>query len=208
MTKLVWDKLISRSFETGVDRGVLYPLPTNTGITWNGLIHVDESPVVAGNSDYYIDSFKYTTGKTVESYSGILEAITYPDEFVEGLFFNLCYRTMINDSDYFLHILYNLRASLPEKVYQTIGSSNTPAVFTWNLDAIPVDIPRLKPTPYVLIDSRTTSKSLILEIEKIIYGTATTEPRLPYPPELIDIFKAWVSGYGHGPYGHGAYGGN
>ena len=45
---LVWDKVGERLFETGVDRGVLY-VPNaagvyDTGVAWNGLTTVTESP--------------------------------------------------------------------------------------------------------------------------------------------------------------------
>ena len=48
MTKLLWDQVGEREYETGVDRGVLY-LPDgsgqyNDGFAWNGLVTVTESP--------------------------------------------------------------------------------------------------------------------------------------------------------------------
>ena len=47
MTRLVWDTVGERFYETGVDRGVLY-LPTagayTVGHAWNGLTAVTESP--------------------------------------------------------------------------------------------------------------------------------------------------------------------
>lgn len=48
MAKIVWDKTGERRYETGVDHGVLYtPDNTgayNTGVAWNGLVSVTESP--------------------------------------------------------------------------------------------------------------------------------------------------------------------
>ena len=213
MTKLVWDKVLERPFETGVDRGVLYYGEAGSddvppGVAWNGLIRVVETPVVTGTPDYYMDGIKYQRGQTVESFSGVLEAYTYPDEFVEGLLFGLSYRTTVGLYDYKIHLYYDLRASLPEQNYQTIGSSNDPLTFTWNLASIPVNIRKLKPVSTVVIDSRKTPKTLMAELEEILYGTDTTPPRIPYPAELLNMFDVWVAGYGHGPYGHNAYGGN
>ena len=41
MSKLIWDKVGERLYETGVDHGVLYPIQTggqyNKGVAWNGL---------------------------------------------------------------------------------------------------------------------------------------------------------------------------
>ena len=48
MSKLIWDKVGERLYETGVDHGVLYPIQTggqyNKGVAWNGLSAVTESP--------------------------------------------------------------------------------------------------------------------------------------------------------------------
>ena len=47
MSKLVWDQAGERKYETGVDRGVLFPIKSGTyqtGVAWNGLTAVNESP--------------------------------------------------------------------------------------------------------------------------------------------------------------------
>ncbi len=48
MAKLFWDNVGERFYETGVDHGVLY-LPDSsgtyvTGVAWNGLTSVSETP--------------------------------------------------------------------------------------------------------------------------------------------------------------------
>ena len=45
--KIVWDAIGERRFETGLSHGVLYPYGTNgydSGVAWNGLISVSDSP--------------------------------------------------------------------------------------------------------------------------------------------------------------------
>ena len=46
--KLQWDQTGERRFETGVDRGVLYPQNESgaypLGVAWNGLSNVTKSP--------------------------------------------------------------------------------------------------------------------------------------------------------------------
>ena len=47
MSKLKWDQVGERGYETGVDRGVLYVQSEGKypkGVAWNGLSEVDESP--------------------------------------------------------------------------------------------------------------------------------------------------------------------
>ncbi len=41
MTRLVWDQLGDRVYETGLDRGVLY-FTDGGGVPWNGLTSVEE----------------------------------------------------------------------------------------------------------------------------------------------------------------------
>ena len=64
MPKLVWDKTDERIFETGVNKGVLYPFNTQTkqydnGVVWNGLTGVTESPSGAEATPLYADNIKY-----------------------------------------------------------------------------------------------------------------------------------------------------
>ena len=46
--KLTWDETGSRLFETGVSKGVLYPMNSSgnytNGVAWNGLLGFDENP--------------------------------------------------------------------------------------------------------------------------------------------------------------------
>ena len=49
MAAIVWDKSGERTYETGVDHGVLYPYNKAThaydnGVAWNGLTTVTDSP--------------------------------------------------------------------------------------------------------------------------------------------------------------------
>ena len=48
MSKLVWDKIGERFYETGVDHAVLYPLSAagvyDRGVAWNGITGITESP--------------------------------------------------------------------------------------------------------------------------------------------------------------------
>ena len=54
MTKLAWDQVGDRLYETGVSNGVLYmPNPGGVyddGVAWNGLVTVTESPSGASSS--------------------------------------------------------------------------------------------------------------------------------------------------------------
>lgn len=125
---IVWDEDTKRLYETGIDRGVLYPTKTTTanattsytgGVAWNGLTGVDENPSGADANDIYADNILYLTLRGAEKFEYSIKAYTYPDEFAEcdgtaaasttGLYvtqqtrkpFGLTYRTLIgNDTEF------------------------------------------------------------------------------------------------------------
>ena len=63
MSKLVWDKIGERFYETGVDHAVLYPLSAagvyDRGVAWNGITGITESPSGAEPNNMYADNIKY-----------------------------------------------------------------------------------------------------------------------------------------------------
>ena len=85
MTKLKWDEIGKRLYETGCDRGVLY-LQANdgtypNGVAWNGLTGIDEAPSGADKTDLWADNLKYLSLRAAEDFGYTIKAYTYPDEF-------------------------------------------------------------------------------------------------------------------------------
>lgn len=211
MSKIVWDAIGDHIFETGVRNGVLYLKGAegtyNTGVAWNGLTSVSESPEGAEPTDLYADDIKYLTLMSAENFKATIEAYTYPVEFEEcdgsatiakGVVigqqprkpFGLCYRTAIgNDTDgnehgYKLHIVYGCLASPSEKQYSTINDSPEAITFSWEVSATPVNVPGKKPAATLIIDSTKADKSKLTALEAILYGSEEDEPRLPLPEEI------------------------
>lgn len=98
MAKLTWDDTGKKLFETGIDRGVLYPYvtpasntdttasgytPYSAGVAWNGLTSVSESPSGADSNKQYADNGVYANLRGAEEFGGTIEAFTYPDEWME-----------------------------------------------------------------------------------------------------------------------------
>lgn len=217
MTKLVWDQTGTRTYETGVERGVLF-IPDNTGayvngVAWNGLTNISESPSGAEASPQYADNIKYLNLISAEQFSATLEAFTYPDEFapfdgittvVPGVHigqqsrgtFGLCYRTKIGndvegeDYGYKLHLVYGCTAAPSEKAYSTQNESPEAIAFSWSISTIPVAYPGLKPTSLVTIDSTTADPDGLAALEAILYGSVGVDPRLPLPFDVAELFDA------------------
>lgn len=91
MSKLIWDKIGERLYETGTKKGVLYPASKDKqgaaqypkGVPWNGLTAVTESPSGAEATPIYADDIKYLNIMSAEDFAATLEAYMYPEEFAE-----------------------------------------------------------------------------------------------------------------------------
>ena len=215
MSKIIWDKIGERLYETGVKQGVLYPHSGGAyplGIAWNGLISVTESPSGAESTPLYADDIKYLNLMSAEEFGATIEAYTYPEEFAacDGTSelavgvsigqqkrnsFGLSYKTSLgNDTEgesygYKLHIIYGAQAAPSEKAYNSINDSPEAITFSWELTTTPVDVDGKKPTATLVIDSTKVDADKLAALETIIYGDDDVEPRLPMPDEIATLFK-------------------
>lgn len=211
MSKLTWDNIGERLFETGIKQGVLYPIQSDgaysKGVAWNGLTAVTESPSGAEATPLYADDIKYLNLLSNEEFGATIEAYTYPDEFAEcdgsaelvkGVMigqqkrkiFGLCYKTTIgndvdgNDHGYKLHLIYGCLAAPSEKAYSTINDSPEAITFSWEVTTTPVNVEGFKPTSQITIDSTKADPTKLAALEAILYGSAETEAKLPLPDEV------------------------
>lgn len=214
MSKLVWDQTGERLYETGVKQGVLYLQGSDgkytTGVAWNGLTAVSESPSGAEATPLYADDIKYLNLMSNEEFGATIEAYMYPDEFAEcdgsasiatGVYigqqkrktFGLCYRTALgNDVDgvdhgYKLHLIYGALAAPSEKAYSSINDSPEAVTFSWEITTTPVAVAGFKPTATVTIDSTKVSEENMAKLEAALYGTEDKEAYLPLPDEIITL---------------------
>jgi hypothetical protein len=216
MARLKWDQTGERVYETGVDHGVLYAPNNdgeyNEGFVWNGLVSVSESPSGAEATPQYADNIKYLNLVSAEEFGATIEAFTYPDEFAQfdgtaepqpGVLvgqqtrgtFGLAYRTLVGndvagtDLGYKLHLIYGALAAPTEKAYNTVNESPEAITFSWELTTTPVEVPGHKPSATLVVDSTKVDPAKLEALENILYGSEGTEPRLPLPSEVIDLFE-------------------
>lgn len=209
--RLVWDETGKRFYETGVKMGVLYVQGSGgtygTGVAWNGLTAVTESPSGAEANPMYADDIKYLNLFSAEEFGATIEAYTYPEEFeqcdgsaslVDGVTigqqerksFGFCYRTSLgNDTEgnahgYKLHIVYGCKASPSEKAYATVNDSPEAITFSWEVTTTPVNVTGAKPTATITIDSTKVDQGKLTALEDILYGSSTAAARLPLPDEI------------------------
>lgn len=213
MPVLVWDKIGERSYETGLDKGVLY-LPDGSAVPWNGLTSIIEH-FDKETSPVYYDGMKINDLVVLGDFKASMKAVTYPDEFsqVEGFVsvksglyfgdqrpqtFGLCYRTQIgNDLDgevagYKIHIIYNLTAIPSDKTYASVTSDPAVVEFEWTISAVPEEVPGLRPTAHLVIDSRKIDPWLLEDIETILYGNIATDASLIPMSTLVSYINSWA----------------
>ena len=220
MSKIIWDADGEKLFETGVRNGVLYVVGSDgkygTGVAWNGLTSVTESPSGAEETPLYADDVKYGSLFSTEQYGGTIEAFMYPDEFAAcngeaelttGVYvgqqkraaFGFCYRTVIGndnlgeDYGYKLHIVYGARVTPSEKTHQTINDSPEAGTLSWEFTTTPVAVTGMKPTAVITIDSTKfteTNKTKLQALEAKLYGDEDNEPTLPTPDEIKTLLSA------------------
>jgi len=211
MTALEWDKVGDRRYETGIDRGVLFP-PSGSAVPWNGLTSVTET-VSREVKSYYLDGVKYLDRHIPGSYAAKLSAFTYPDEldvllgtaeYAPGVFlhdqraklFHLSYRTLVgNDIDgtdhgYKIHVVYNVLAVPSDRASDSLDDSTDLSPFEWDLSGTPNVMFGMRPTAHLSLDSRRIDATLLETLEEMIYGTDDDDPSLPLLVDLLAVVDA------------------
>lgn len=225
MSQILWDQVGSRSYETGLDRGVLY-LNDGTVVPWNGLTAIVEKSNKEASPTYY-DGMKVQDRVILGDFSAVMRAVTYPEQFVavEGLgkvrngvwlgdqvpqVFDLCYRTFIgNDLEgeqagYKIHILYNLTAIPSDKTYATLSINPSIVEFEWDISAVPDETVGFRPTAHIILNSGDMDPWLLEAVEEMLYGGQYVDPSLPPLGELVTFMDTWyrwkVTDNGDGTY--------
>lgn len=213
MSRLMWDQTSERRYETGCDRGVVYPQAAGAypkGAAWNGLISVTKSPSGAEATPLYANNKKYANLISAEELGFSIEAYMYPDEFAEcngekelipGVRigqqkrtpFGMTYRTLIgNDTEgtkagYILSLIYGATAAPSEEADTTINDSPEAKTMSWECSTTPVEIEGGDPTASLEIDSTKVDAAKLKALEDILYGSESEEARLPLPAEVAQI---------------------
>ena len=183
-----------------------------TGVVWNGLTSVSESPEGAEPNDLYADDMKYASLRSAETFGGTIEAYMYPEEFgecdgtaspVAGVYigqqkrkpFGFSYVSQVGndtasegDDGYKLHLWYNCTASPSEKSYETVNDSPDAITFSWEISTTPVPVKGYKPVSTITIDTTkldAAGKTALTTLEGMLYGGDNTDATLPSPAAVL-----------------------
>ena len=213
MSRLTWDKSTERYYETGVDRGVVYPQEGAAypkGEAWNGLINTTLSPEGAEATPLYANNRKYLNLISAEDLKFSIEAYTYPDSFAacngekevapgvrigmqKRVPFGYSFRNIIgNDTEgtahgYKIHLIYGATAAPSENANATVNDSPEAKTMSWECSTTPVEVEGFDPTAHIEIDSTKVAPEKLAALEAILYGSESEEARLPLPDEVVEI---------------------
>lgn len=199
MTVLVWDQLEARRYETGIERGVIYPVGGDAA-AWNGLISVEETRS-RESKVYYQDGVKVLERLIAPGYSAKIQAFTYPDVLDELLGslkvtsgisvhdqftgqFHLTYRTRIGsaldgiDHGYKLHLVYNLIVNPDDVSMESISDQPAATSFGWTVSSTQL-LWGSRLVNHISIDSTEVDPAQLAALENDLYGTADSAPFMP-----------------------------
>lgn len=227
MALLKWDQPNERLYETGVKNVVLFKKTSSgtygTGVAWNGVTAITESPSGAEPTPLYADDTKYLTLVSAEEFGATIEAYMYPDEWAEcdgsatlakgvtigqqpRVGFGLAYITTVGsdgsaNAGEKIHIIYGGMAATSERAYSTINDSPEAITFSWEITTTPVEVSGAKPTSIITIDSlKVNDSTKIQALKDMLFGTDAegssegTDPTLPTPAQLKTMFATTQGG--------------
>lgn len=187
-----WDGQSAGVYQTGLDRGVLYPR-NGAGVAWNGLSKVEERKTGGKLTPTYYEGGRYDIEAAPYEMGARIGAYTYPDELDElvgyvrdsyGIlygeqepdYFSLSYRTRITDG-YQIHVLLNQKAIPVDVTRNTTTDTPSPIEFLWDTQGVP-DHGLTVPTSYVVLDSRHIPREIMRVLEIALYGSEDSDPSM------------------------------
>lgn len=194
MVRLQWGAL-PPMYDNGVDQGVLYL--DDGAHPWNGLVSVDERDTSTIETEHYFDGNRLHISQELGDFEGTIEAYTYPDVFAEYngwgekeeyKRFGFSYRTQYGQN-HKIHLVYNVLVRDDSRTWTTSSDKPNPSTFRWDIYGSAVPIPGASPASRLVLETPSDA-SVITELEDILYGTSETEPRLPSPEEIVELYES------------------
>lgn len=217
MSMLQWDQTTEKKYHVGIHSVALFVSDSSqssgyaTGVAWNGVTAVNESPSGAEATDLWANDSKYGSLRSAEQFGGTIEAYMSPVEFDacdgsatigSGVVihqqnrkpFGLAYKETIgNDTDGMehgevLHLVYNATASPSESNHETVNDSPDVSPLSWEFDTTPVAVTGYKPTSHFEFRSTEMSAADWAKINSKVYGSSESDAELPLPSWIVSEF--------------------
>lgn len=208
MTTLVWES--AKNYEYGVQKGVFYPSDDSPGLAWNGLTEVIEKLAGGELTNYSADGVTYLNFVGARYYQATVQAFSAPREFspyvgevevIPGFIltkqsrrlFGFSYQTLMGESDYRIHLVYNVKAAPTSGSYATTNDSPEPVNLEWQFDATSETATNIRPSAHFWVDSNKIDSVSLASLEDILYG-GDDDPRMPTVSELVGLIVPELAG--------------
>lgn len=207
MAMIKWGDPYDKTYQSGIDRGVVYNNDGTLAQPWNGLISVENKPNGGDVESAYLDGIRRLSVPSPTYYSATITAFSVPPIveqatgvtplYAPGLYndngiqktFNMTYRSFIGnecnpEDGYKIHFLYGLVITKPTISDKTRSDSSELDGISYDVVSNPTNLNSLR-VNHLYIDTRDVKqKARIASIEDLIYGTVTTAPSMPIPSTL------------------------
>lgn len=215
--RLHWNGVGKRRYTIGIHNVVLFVSDPTTetgyasGVAWDGVSAVNESPSGAESNDIYANDSKYATTRSLEQFGFTIEAYTSPEEFdqCDGAAeigpgvkvhqqnrkpFGLAYCNTIGndvmgmDFSEELHLVYNATASPSSANRSTVNESPDVSPLSWECVSTSIAIPGFKNSAHITFYKHLMSQSNWNILTDLVFGCDRNDSTLPTPQMIIDLF--------------------
>ena len=186
MTRLTWDV---DDYLYGVSKGVFYP-QNSPGEVWPGLIEIQDSTEHFDVRVTQLDGHKLHQTRRSQTFKGKIMTYAFPESYFTGIHrgrpkpFGFSWRVE-HETGYEIHILYNTLVN-PEVVER---NQTDVSEYEVSISTSPVLLPEGGFTSHLIVDSGIAYPEAISDLEDVLYGTDTTDPRLPDVLGVLEVFE-------------------
>lgn len=204
MAMIKWGDPFDKTYQSGIDRGVVYNNDGTLAQPWNGLISVENKPNGGDVESAYLDGIRRLSVPSPTYYSATITAFSVPSiveqatgvtpVYSPGLYndngiqqtFDMTYRSFIGnecnpEDGYKIHFLYGLVITKPTILNKTLSDSSELDGISYDVMSNPAKLGKLR-VNHLYVDTRDIKqKKRIVAIENLIYGTIITPPSMPDP---------------------------
>ena len=219
MAVLKWGEDGKRTYETGVSKGVIYPISGGRyrdAHVWDGLTAVNENPSGGEPTKLYADNGVWIVMVSAEEYDFTVEGYKKPKgadecfgkpQIAEGVRigqqnskpFGFTYQTTVgndregNDHSYRIHLIFKSYAAPVSENHSTVSNEADPETFSWDASSIPVLLDDGHKAAKMVIDAQELKAAgltnVLQSIEDLVYGTDNTDPTFPTTTKLFELFE-------------------
>lgn len=139
-----------------------------------------------------MDGVKISRNQNLGFFAGSIQTYSAPESFWEEVFlqrkakvFDFSYRVS-GDGRYRIHLVYNVSVKSSQYTYKQSGTE----AFSFDFTANPSEIPGVARSSHLVIETDIAYSWTVSELEDVLYGTDSTDARMPSPDEVFSIFES------------------